>query len=199
MRTPFVIKLLIVAAAAVGVIYLVKPSLLPIAALKNSRPVMDILKEHIAAATGAAPSAGNADGTTGKATGTADKSTPASTNPIVKCLVNGKVLYTNEKCPTRSSAEPVSLQKWSGVAAPNKDLLDEISSRREAEHSQQAMAAQQAGEPDARSRKIRCNALILEADTLLEQANKAESFDEGRRLAEQKIALQARADAAGCR
>lgn len=199
MRTPFLFKLLIVAAAAIGVVYLVKPSLLPIGAMTNSRPVLDIVKERIAAASGAGVSAPgrSRDDVQGAMLPTqaasAAPATPASSNPIVKCMVDGKVLYTNEKCPEKASGQAMNLQQWKGVPAPNSDLLGEISTQRDAAHR-----ARLGKGGDAGVSRTRCNALVLEADELLAALEQASSPQERDRLAARKADLQARADRQDC-
>lgn len=186
MRKEIVISFLLACAVVFGAIWLVSKSL----GLKKSTNIFSvpekILEKKI---QGSAPN-----------TYTSHSYTNTTDNQgIFKCMVDGKLIYSDQNCPKGSESKPVVLHESDGFISPPRDNLQELTARRiENERAEERKFKFQQATDSTPSNKIVCNELHRYIDELNAMARQPQSGQMQDWIKQKKMEYQSRQFALHC-
>lgn len=120
--------------------------------------------------------------------------TPATRGKIQRCIVGGKTIYSDEKCPTGAEVKVIEMHHAAGIVSPPKPVLSELTAQRKAVEriAEQERDAVQRVARASRSKQSECQWLdeqIGYLDSLARQPQSGYSQD---RIREERAALRNR-------
>jgi hypothetical protein len=99
----------------------------------------------------------------------------SSHSRVVKCTMNGKIIYSDDKCPAGAKTQPVQLYDTAGIVSPPKEALSELTARRQASETTQIRSIQQPVAATARPKQAECDSLSKHIDWLDSMARQPQS------------------------
>lgn len=94
---------------------------------------------------------------------------------VIKCVLNGKTIYSDEKCPAGASTHRVQLHDTAGVVSPPKAVLSELTAQRIAIENAQIQSLQQPAALPVQSKKVECDAIDKRIEWLDSMARQPQS------------------------
>lgn len=94
---------------------------------------------------------------------------------VIKCVLNGKTIYSDEKCPAGAKTHQVQLYDTAGVVSPPKAVLSELTAQRIATENAQVQSLQQPVALPVQSKKIECDAIDKHIEWLDSMARQPQS------------------------
>jgi hypothetical protein len=83
----------------------------------------------------------------------------AAQSGIIKCIMNGKTIYSDEKCPAGAATQQVKLHDTAGVVSPPKAILSKLTAERLASENALVLTLQKPVALPMQSKKTECEAL----------------------------------------
>lgn len=121
----------------------------------------------------------------------------AQPGKVTKCVVNGKILYSNEACPKGAKVQAVQLHDTAGVVSPPKEELADLTARRVASEQVYSQRLQQVSVLES-SKKAECDELGKYIEWLDGMARQPQSGQMQDWIKERKAATQSRQYALHC-
>jgi hypothetical protein len=119
----------------------------------------------------------------------------SSAGGIVKCTVNGKTIYSDQKCPDGARTHQVQLHDTAGVISPKKETLAQLTAQRTAAENVRVGSPQPPAA--APSNQAECESLNKHIDWLDSMARQPQSGQkqdwirqERRKARDRQIAIQ---------
>lgn len=116
----------------------------------------------------------------------------AQPGKVTKCIVNGKILYSNEACPKGAKVQAVQLHDTAGVVSPPKEELADLTARRIASERVYSQRSQQQVSVLESSKKAECDELGKYIEWLDGMARQPQSGQMQDWIKERKAATQSR-------
>lgn len=122
----------------------------------------------------------------------------AALRKINKCVLDGKTIYSDEKCPTGAEVNAVALHDAAGIVSPPKAVLSELTAQRKAAERAAERESQQRVARTTQSNRDECQRLdkwIEHLDSLARQPQSGQTQDW---IKEQRAAARNRQFAIHC-
>jgi hypothetical protein len=99
---------------------------------------------------------------------------PSSASPsrISKCIIDGKITYSDSGCPDRAKHQPIALHDSGGIVSPPKESLADLTAKRKAAERAYALQAQAQVAATGRSGNTECEELdkrVADLDSMARQ------------------------------
>jgi len=119
---------------------------------------------------------------------------------IRRCVVNGKTVYSDEKCPDGAESKALELHHAAGIVSPPKAVLGELTAQRKAAElaAEQEREQQQRLARTAPSKQAECQWLEKRIEYLDSLARQPQSGYTQDRIKEEKAAARSRQFAIHC-
>jgi hypothetical protein len=122
----------------------------------------------------------------------------AQPGKVTKCIVSGKILYSNEACPKGAKVQAVQLHDTAGVVSPPKEELADLTARRIASEQVYSQRSPQQVSVLESSKKAECDELSKYIEWLDDMARQPQSGQMQDWIKERKAATQSRQYALHC-
>lgn len=168
MSKEMVVSFLLACALVAGAVWL---------AFKSDRPTQQ--KTVPAAATSAHPppamSAPNSTLPSNMKSNVAEQEARSTHGRVIKCTMNGKTIYSDDKCPAGAKAQQVQLHDTAGIISPQKEVLSELTAPHQAAGNIQVRSMQQPVTVSAQPKQAECDLLNKHIEWLDSMARQPQS------------------------
>jgi hypothetical protein len=111
---------------------------------------------------------------------------------VIKCTVNGKTIYSDEKCQDGAKTHQVELHDTAGVVSPPKAVLAELTAQRHAAERVFDQQMQKQVSATVQSPKMECDALDKRIEWLNAMARQPQSGQTQDWIKQEKMIAQSR-------
>lgn len=119
---------------------------------------------------------------------------------ILRCVVNGRTIYSDEKCPNGTESKELVLHHAAGIVSPPKAVLSELTAQRKAAElaAERERELQQRVARTSQSKQAECQWLEKQIEHLDSLARQPQAGYTQDRIKEEKAAARSRQFAIHC-
>jgi hypothetical protein len=116
---------------------------------------------------------------------------------VRKCLLGGKIMYSDARCPEGASTRKIALHDSAGIVSPRKDILEELTAQRLAREAVPVHAPVQVSQV-VQSNKFECDELGKRIEWLDAMARQPQSGQMQDWIRQERVKTRDRQSAVRC-